>query len=87
MLYRLTSILISRFLSDLQAAYRTSTHGSSSDPGNVESLVFGRVVGSVGASLCPEDFAGDDPEDFEDVNNGARRSAMSLAVAEETGDE
>ena len=54
-LCRLTSILVARFQLDLQAAYRHSTGhdtapGSDADAPGTTSLVFERVVGSLGAS-------------------------------------
>ena len=51
---RLTSLLISRFLLDLQAANRANAHTSSISEGSAESIVFQRVVGSLGASIDTE---------------------------------
>ena len=42
---------------DLQAANRASAHVSS-DGGADESIVFQRIVGSLGASISPEQFSG-----------------------------
>ena len=53
MLNRITSILISRFLLNLQAAEHTSTGMvSSTDSGSqVESVIFQRVIGSLGNTV------------------------------------
>ena len=53
-LQSLTSILISRFLLRLQAANRVVDHASSG--ADVHSIVFERVIGSIGAPISPEDF-------------------------------
>ena len=42
---------------------RASAHASSS--GDVDSIVFNRVVGSLGASISPDHFIADEPEDDE----------------------
>ena len=49
---------------DLQAANRASAHASSS--GDVDSMVFNRVVGSLGASISPDHFTADETEDDEE---------------------
>ncbi|KAI0751597.1 hypothetical protein C8Q80DRAFT_1158267 [Daedaleopsis nitida] len=48
-----TAVLVSRFLLDLQAAHRDATNGGleSLDARQSESVVFGRVIGSIGSSL------------------------------------
>ncbi|KAI0751594.1 hypothetical protein C8Q80DRAFT_1158198 [Daedaleopsis nitida] len=50
-----TAVLVSRFLLDLQAAHRDATNGGleSLDARQSESVVFGRVIGSIGSSLPP----------------------------------
>ena len=48
---RLTSILISRFLCDLQAAGQKSTGMVSSTGSQVESIILQRVIGSLGSAI------------------------------------
>ena len=48
---RLTSILISRFLLNLQAADQKSTGMVSSTGSQVESAIFERVIGSLGSNI------------------------------------
>ena len=48
---RLTSILISRFLLNLQAVDKTSTGMVSSTGSQVESAIFERVIGSLGSEI------------------------------------
>ena len=48
---RLTSILISRFLLNLQAADQKSTGMVSSTGSQVESAIFERVIGSLGSEI------------------------------------
>ena len=48
---RLTSILISRFLLNLQAAEKNFTGMMSSTGSQVESAVFQRVIGSLGSEI------------------------------------
>ena len=50
--YSLTSALLSRFVLDLQAAHRESTHASPSC--NINSIVISRIIGSLNASIGPE---------------------------------
>ena len=65
---RLTSILISRFLLDLQAVHQRSTGLVSSSGSRFESAVFERVIGSLSGST---DFGGDaGVDDIEE--NGVR---------------
>ena len=60
---RLISILISRFLINLQAVNRKSTGMVSSTGSRVESAVFQRVIGSLGGNAG---FGGNiDPDEFE----------------------
>ena len=58
--YSLTSVLVSRFLLRLQAANGASVHASSN--ADVTSIVFEHVVGAIGASIGPEDFATSESE-------------------------
>ena len=51
---RMTAILISRFLIRLQTANRTSCQETLSE--SVDTIVFQRVVGSIGASIGPKHF-------------------------------
>ena len=69
MLNRITSILISRFLLNLQAAEHTSTGMvSSTDSGSqVESVIFQRVIGSLGGKI---EFGAD--VDVDGIEDGAR---------------
>ncbi|RPD73123.1 hypothetical protein L226DRAFT_614371 [Lentinus tigrinus ALCF2SS1-7] len=57
----LTAILVSRFLIDLQVANRRSLNKTSGlhSEGGVESLVFERVIGSLGSSIDPGGSEGD----------------------------
>ena len=48
---RLTSILISRFLLNLQTVDKTSTGMVSSTGSQVESAIFERVIGSLGSEI------------------------------------
>ena len=57
---RLTSILISRFLLNLQAAEQKSTGVVSSTGSQVESAIFQRIIGSLGSDI---EFGGDDNAD------------------------
>ena len=60
---RITSILTSRFLLDLQAVDRRSAGMVSSTRSQVESAIFQRVIGSLGSDV---DFGGDfDVNDIE----------------------
>ena len=56
LLLRLISILISRFLLNLQAVNRKSTGMVSSTGSRVESAVFQRAIGSLGGDV---EFGGD----------------------------
>ena len=62
---RLATILVSRFLLDLQSANRRASNpqGTTLHDGGTESLVFERVIGSIGSSIYA------DPEEnyFEDM--------------------
>lgn len=62
---RLAGILVSRFLLDLQSANRRASNpqGTTLHDGGTESLVFERVIGSIGSSIYA------DPEEnyFEDM--------------------
>ena len=53
---RLTSIVMSRFMLRLQAASKKSTGMLSSVGSQVDSVVFQRVIGSLGASVEPGDY-------------------------------
>ena len=75
--YRLTSILISRFLINLQAADQKSTGMASSTGSRVDSVIFERVVGSLGGHT---DF-GDDT-DFDGLQDNE-----FVVVDDNTGDE
>ena len=62
--FRLSSILISRFLLNLQGVDQKSTGMVSSIGSQVESAVFQRVIGSLGGDV---EFGGDgDVDDGED---------------------
>ena len=61
--FRLSSILISRFLLNLQGVDQKSTGMVSPIGSQVESAVFQRVLGSLGGDV---EFGGDDVDDGED---------------------
>ncbi|KAM5536328.1 hypothetical protein V8D89_010020 [Ganoderma adspersum] len=70
----ITAIIIQRFLLHLQAANRRALDLDSSQMGSgvqrSSSVVFNRVIGSLGVSIPPEDFlglSGDDIDEVEDV--------------------
>ena len=54
----LTTVLICRLMLDLQAANKHATGMSSTVDTHVETVVFQRVVGSLGESICYEDMYG-----------------------------
>ncbi|KAI1786976.1 hypothetical protein LXA43DRAFT_741455 [Ganoderma leucocontextum] len=74
----ITAILVQRFLFHLQSANRRALDLDSSQVGGARavtqqssSLVFDRVIGSLGASIPPEDFLGMSEEDMvEDEQEG-----------------
>ena len=68
---------------DLQAANRESAHASSS--GDVDSIVFNRVVGSLGASISPDHFTADEPE--EDEGESGICNTGNLAVSRSESEE
>ena len=72
---------------DLQAANRASAHVSSS--ADVDSIVFNRVVGSLGASISLDRFIADELQNDEGgdgvCNTG--RSAAALSVSGEADGE
>ena len=84
---RLTSILISRFLLNLQAAEQKSTGMVSSIGSQVESVIFQRVIGSLGSKIeFREDVDVDDIEE-EGVragDGGVADMENSLSVLEHT---
>ncbi|KAI0738467.1 hypothetical protein C8Q80DRAFT_1275468 [Daedaleopsis nitida] len=49
------SVLVSRFLIDLQMASRNAVDGGSSmvDAGDGDSIIFNRIIGSIGSSISP----------------------------------
>ena len=61
----LTTVLICRLMLDLQAANKHATGMSSTVDAHVETLVFQRVVGSLGESICYEDIYGSAGETVE----------------------
>ena len=75
--------MISRFMLNLQAANRASAHASSS--GDVDSIVFNRVVGSLGASISPDHFIADDSEDDDD-GDGLYSTEVLAAHPQENGE-
>ena len=75
----ITAILVQRFLIHLQAANHRTLGLDSSQMGVQwsSSLVFDRAIGSLGASILPEDFLGpseDDVNELEDVQEGEMQS-------------
>ena len=67
---RLTSILISRFLLNLQAVDQKSTGMVSSAGSQVESVIFQRVIGSLGGDIV---FGGDvDVDEMEEDGAGEK---------------
>ncbi|KAM5541392.1 hypothetical protein V8D89_004946 [Ganoderma adspersum] len=77
----LTAILVQRFLIHLQSANHRALDLDSSQMGTAvqqsKSLVFNRVMGSLGGSIPPEDFLGpsdDDVDWVEDEREGEVRS-------------
>ena len=84
---RLTSLLISRFLLDLRAANRATAHTSSTSEGSAESIVFQRMVGSLGASIDTEQVLfGEAPSSDDDVLSDEGFARASLQI-EEAGTE
>ena len=80
--------MVWRFMLNLQAVHRSTTQGSSLDESRINSLIFERVrIGSLGASIDPQDALGPDEHDrgAEDIDNGASHSIV-LEEARE-GDE
>ena len=75
---RLTSILISRFLFDLQAAKQKSTGMASSTGSRVESAVFERVIGSLSEIL---EFGGADVDNREEDAFGTEHGNMEQLSA------
>lgn len=76
---RITAILVQRFLIHLQAANHRTLGLDSSKMGVQwsSSLVFDRAIGSLGASILPEDFLGpleDDMDRLEGAQDGEMRS-------------
>ncbi|KAI1783683.1 hypothetical protein LXA43DRAFT_1130049 [Ganoderma leucocontextum] len=72
----ITAVLVQRFLFHLQSANRQALDMDSSRVGGAitqqsGSLVFARVIGSLGASIPPEDFLGTPEDDMvEDEQEG-----------------
>ena len=69
---RVSAVLVSRFLLHLQTAnLRARGLGSSQSLENPSggSVIFERVIGSVGAQIAPEDYFDSDDMEFE---NGSR---------------
>ena len=66
-MYRMTSILVSRFMLDLQRANRNATAGygftsSLFQESLQSSVVFDRVVGSIGSLLSLEDVVAEEED-------------------------
>ena len=66
-------MLLWHFLLDLQAAERRVERGTlrSSTDGQEESLVFARIVGSISATIGPQNCGIDEFIEEEDVTDGA----------------
>ena len=80
--YRLTSVLISRFLLNLQAADKKSTGMVSSTGSRIESAVFQRVIGSLGGEI---DFGGDSGfDDFEEAVEHCNTEDMEGGLVQST---
>ena len=76
---RLTSVLISRFMLDLQRAKQRIMEGTSSI-GSLRSLSFNRfdnMIGSIGCSLQPGDVWSDGRPEGEGADTGERGGAKS----------
>ena len=90
---RITAILISRFLLDLQEANRTDkdlNDGTStqiiSSTASVGTINFARVIGSIGASLDrPDGDGGSDPDGVEGRGWSDYDSMTSGELGEEEG--
>ena len=65
--------MVWRFMFNLQAVHQSTTQGSSLDESHVNSHIFERVIGSLRASIDPEDALGSDELDrgAEEIDNGA----------------
>lgn len=69
-LHRMTAILVSRFILDLQQANLRMLRQDSSTTSQPSSLRFGRVVGSLGSSFMPNsDSKSDSPGDMYPVDD------------------
>ena len=69
----LTSVLISRFMLNLQAASRGSAQSSSTIGSQIDTVVFERIVGSIGAFINTEPTSGNaEVEDEGKLSNSTR---------------
>ena len=88
---RISSVLISRFLLHLQAASQKAVHGgfSESIPATAEqdSLVFARVIGSLGEHIDPENFITqvDGGEEEEQEQEGGEMMGTAALATEDIG--
>ena len=83
----LTSILISRFLLNLQAAEQKSTGMVSSTGSQVESAIFQRVIGSLGSEIefgADVDVGGIEEDRLSAGDNGMGDVENSLSGLEHT---
>ena len=65
---------------NLQAANRASTYASSS--ADVDSIVFNRAVGSLGASISPDHFTADEPEENEGESGICNTGNLAVSRSE-----
>ena len=84
----LTSVLISRFMLNLQAASRGSAQSSSTIGSQIDTVVFERIVGSIGAFINTEPTSGNaEVEDEGKLSNSTRHRFDSESTIRHEHDE
>ena len=76
--------MVSRFMLNLQATYQTNAHASLNES-HIDSLIFQRVVGSIGAIIDPSEILDGHDRDAETIVGSTPHTCV-LAEDRQTGE-